>query len=189
VVAPFSFAHFGRSGPIFREGDSITLPYSTRNPIEYAVPELFYHDGGLLDVPNQRSEGLSSSACITKMFNIWSTDWIQRSVYEGDIYSSACPSHFADFVSAHSSFGFLRLLDLSPGEVHSLHVMPLITRRLIAIKEEINMVQDSPYSLYVLLTMCLDDLLTRTYQRWVICSTHTCQLIPHQSIAPPNLLG
>jgi DNA helicase INO80 len=166
VVAPFSFTHFGRSGPIFREGDSITLPYSTRNPIEYAVPELFYHDGGLLDVPNQRSEGLSSSACITKMFNIWSTDWIQRSLYEeGNISPLTYLSHFADLVAAHSSFGFLRLLDLSPGEVHSLHVMPLITRRLIAIEEEMSMVQDSPYSLYVPLIMCLDDLLTRTIQR------------------------
>jgi len=126
---------------------------------------------------------------MTKMFNIWSTDWIQRSSYEGDIYSPACLSDFADLVSAHSSFGFLRLLDLSPGEAHFLHVMPLITRRLIAIEEEMNMVQDSPYSLYVLLTMCLDDLLTRSYQRRDICSTYTCQLIPHQSIAPLNLLG
>jgi len=148
VVAPFSFAHFGRSGPIFREGDFVMLPYSTRNPIEYAIPELFYHDGGLLDVPNQRSEGLSSSACVTKMFNIWSADWIQRSLYqEGEIDPPACLNNFTDLASAHSSYGFLRLLNLSPGEVHSLHVMPLITRRLNAIEEEANMVQDSPYSL------------------------------------------
>jgi chromatin-remodeling ATPase INO80 len=90
VVAPFSFSHFGRSGPLSREGDFITLPYSTRNPIEYAIPELLYRDGGLLDVPNERSKGLLNSACLTKLFNIWSTDWIQRSLYEeGNLYALA----------------------------------------------------------------------------------------------------
>lgn len=82
MVAPFSFSCFGRSGPLGREGDFISLPYSTRNPIEYAIPELFYRDGGLLDVPNEGTNDLSGNGCLTKLFNIWSTDWIQRSLYE-----------------------------------------------------------------------------------------------------------
>jgi DNA helicase INO80 len=131
VVAPFSFSCFGRSGPLSREGDFISLPYSTRNPIEYAVPELFYRDGGLLDIPNEGTNDLSGNGCLAKLFNIWSTDWIQSSLYE----------------EAHSSFSFLRFLDLSPGEAHSLHIMPLITRRLVAVEANAKMTQDSPYSL------------------------------------------
>lgn len=91
VVAPFSFSQFGRSGPLSREGDFIMLPYSTRNPIEYAIPELLYRDGGLLNVPNECSRGHSSSACLPKLFNIWSADWIQRSIYdEGNVCPFAC---------------------------------------------------------------------------------------------------
>jgi hypothetical protein len=190
VVAPFSFSRFGRPGPLSREGDFVTLPYSTRNPIEYPVPELLYHDGGLLDVPSQRSEGLSSSACLKKLFNIWSTDWLQRSLYdEGEVHPLTCLNNFIDFIPADSSFAFLRLLDLSPGEAHSLHVMPLITRQLIAVEEEAKMIQDSPYSLYVHLTTCLDELLTRPYQRSVICGTHSVQYISHQRFTSFDLLG
>jgi hypothetical protein len=78
VVAPFSFAQFGQSGPLNREGDFINLPYSTRNPIEYTIPRLFYQDGGLLDVANENSRGLSP---LSRLMNIWSTDWMHHSLY------------------------------------------------------------------------------------------------------------
>lgn len=82
VVAPFSFSRFGRPGPLSREGDFVSLPYSTRNPIEYVIPELLYRDGGLLSVPSERSKALSGGTCLSKLFNIWSTDWIHRSMCE-----------------------------------------------------------------------------------------------------------
>lgn len=82
VVAPFSFARYGQSGPLNREGEFGHLPYSTRNPIEYTIPELLYRDGGFLDVPAEKSVGIGGSACVSKLFNIWSTDWLQRSLYE-----------------------------------------------------------------------------------------------------------
>ncbi|KAG1843860.1 SNF2 family N-terminal domain-containing protein [Suillus tomentosus] len=61
VVAPFSFSRFGQSGPLNREGDLISLPYSTHNPTEYQIPALFHQDGGLIDVPCEKS-GLPSPA-------------------------------------------------------------------------------------------------------------------------------
>lgn len=155
MVAPFSFSRFGRSGPLSREGDFVSLPYSTRNPIEYAIPELFYRDGGLVGVPNERSLGLWGSDCLMKKFDIWSTDWIQQSLYEDEkgeslslptlrLATERIPS-----TGHSSSFAFLRLLDLSPNEAHSLHIMPLMTRRLKAVDEEIKAAQETPYSLYV----------------------------------------
>jgi DNA helicase INO80 len=64
-----------------REGDFISLPYSTRNPIELKIPELFYLDGGILSVPSETSSSVSQSGCMNKLLNIWSTDWIHRSLY------------------------------------------------------------------------------------------------------------
>lgn len=75
VVAPFSFAVFGRSGRPMRDGDSMSLYYSTRNPIEFLIPQLFYLDGGL-PISDSRTSSL------TRMFNIWSADWIHKSLYD-----------------------------------------------------------------------------------------------------------
>ncbi|PFH54596.1 hypothetical protein AMATHDRAFT_52228 [Amanita thiersii Skay4041] len=129
VVAPFSFSHFGRPGPLAREGDFVLLPYSTRNPIEYTIPGLFYTDGGLIHFPGEQVVGASRTSSLQKLFNIWSTDWIHKSVED----------------NAPSSFSFLRLLDMSPGEVHSLHVVPLMRQRLYAVEKERKWIEEVPY--------------------------------------------
>ncbi|KAF8078491.1 SNF2 family DNA-dependent ATPase [Lyophyllum atratum] len=82
VVAPFSFSKFGRSGPLMREGDFISLPYSTRNPIEFSIPELFHLD--LLNVSPMDSVPGSQNGSLLKMFNIWSTDWMHKSLYDDE---------------------------------------------------------------------------------------------------------
>ncbi|KAF7978857.1 hypothetical protein HWV62_44327 [Athelia sp. TMB] len=129
VVSPFSFSQFGRPGPLSREGDFVELPYSTRNPIEYDIPKLLYQDGGILRIPNEVSKSLTGSACLTKLFNIWSTDWIHRSICE-----------------EQGAFGFLRILNLTPGETHTLHMKPLMTRKLLATQEEARTNEESPYT-------------------------------------------
>jgi DNA helicase INO80 len=65
-----------------REGDFVSLPYSTRNPIEFTIPELLYQDGGMLSVPSETSSSVSQSSCLSKLMNIWTTDWIHRSLYD-----------------------------------------------------------------------------------------------------------
>ncbi|KAJ7597201.1 SNF2 family DNA-dependent ATPase [Mycena floridula] len=131
VVSPFSFAHFGRSGPLMREGDFLTLSYSTQNPIKLNIPELFYLDGGIINVPRENSQYPPS--CLHKLLNIWSTDWIHRSLYEHE---------------ESSSFSFLRFLDMSPREAHHLHVAPLIRRRLLALQKD-NILQENNIDLVV----------------------------------------
>ncbi|KAG6842554.1 hypothetical protein C0991_000080 [Blastosporella zonata] len=122
VTAPFSFAKFGRSGPLMREGDFIPLPYSTRNPIEFPIPELFYLD----EMP--RVTGVQSGS-LFKMFDIWSTDWIHKSISQ----------------DVSSSFSFLRLAEVAPSEAHVLHTAPLIRRILMALNREANAVDELPY--------------------------------------------
>lgn len=82
VVTPFSFSRFGRPGPLAREGDYVLLPYSTKNPIGYTIPELFYRDGGLLDIPGEDITTPSHSGNVKKCFNIWSADWMHKSLLE-----------------------------------------------------------------------------------------------------------
>ncbi|THH02834.1 hypothetical protein EW026_g83 [Hermanssonia centrifuga] len=113
VVAPFSFAAFGRPGPLSREGDFVQLPYSTRNPIEFRIPSLLYLDGGLLDIPQENAPLNSRRSPLATLFSIWSTDWIQKSLEED-----------------RSSYSFLRFLNMSPSEAHDLHITPLMQRRL-----------------------------------------------------------
>lgn len=83
VVAPFSFSVFGKPGPASREGDFVHLPYSTRNPIEFSIPALFYQDGGLLDVPHENAPLRADRGPLATLYNIWSTDWIESSLREG----------------------------------------------------------------------------------------------------------
>jgi DNA helicase INO80 len=80
VEAPLSFCSFGASGPLNREGDIIHVPYSTKSPIDYMVPELLYLEGGLIDVPREASLMKSGAGVLSSMMNIWSTDVIQRSL-------------------------------------------------------------------------------------------------------------
>ncbi|ESK98319.1 snf2 family helicase atpase [Moniliophthora roreri MCA 2997] len=116
VVAPFSFAHYGRPGP--REGDFVNLPYSTQNPISFTIPELMYQDGGMVSVPREDS---NHTSCLSKLMNIWSTDYIHNSLYTDE---------------SSSSFSFLRILDMSPQEAHCIHISPLIRRCLLASETE-----------------------------------------------------
>jgi DNA helicase INO80 len=128
VIAPFSFSRFGQSGPLNREGDFIALPYSTHNPIEYQIPALFHQDGGLIDVPCEKSGLCRRSARTSALFNIWSTEWIYRSTF--------------DDVEGSPAFAFLRLLNTTPSDVHGLQVSSFMRNWLRVLEEENRIVED-----------------------------------------------
>ena len=90
VVAPFSFSVFGRPGSIAREGDSVTCHYSTRSPIEMELPVLFLKDGGLVDVPREDAPSGSEYGVMRNLLNIWSTDYIERSLREDGMFEFYC---------------------------------------------------------------------------------------------------
>ncbi|KAI0778036.1 SNF2 family N-terminal domain-containing protein [Trametes elegans] len=129
VVAPFSFSEFGRSGPLNREGDFVQLPYSTRNPIEYTIPKLFYEDGGLLDVPTEDSFMRTGDGPLARMMNIWSTDAISRSLNEDE----------------QSAFAFLKFVDMSPSEASAIHNLPTFARQLKAVQLEQRWAEFEPF--------------------------------------------
>jgi DNA helicase INO80 len=63
-----------------------------RNPIPVIIPELFYHDGGFVDVPCEEDESNNTSV-LNQLCNIWSTDWIHRSFYDAGKFQSANSLH------------------------------------------------------------------------------------------------
>ncbi|PPQ72024.1 hypothetical protein CVT24_008076 [Panaeolus cyanescens] len=191
VTAPFAFCKFGRSGAINREGDFVILPYSTTNPIQYNIPSLLYQDGGMLDVPLEHSNSPRRSSCVSKLFNIWSTDWIHRSVYDCN----------------DNGFSFLRFSCFTPSEVHRIHASTLFDRvRLVHEKEVLvhdpslasdpdfaihcisNTYKITPHNLQSLPgTGVLHTLQTSSHRQW----QHSCLSRPSMkwyspsSVAPP----
>ena len=87
VVAPYSFSKYGCPNSIAREGDFVNCHYSTRNPLDMGVPELFYLDGAYPGVPAEEQPAKSDGWIMHNLFNIWQTDWIQRSLEEDGAYS------------------------------------------------------------------------------------------------------
>jgi len=79
VKSSLSVARWARSGNLAREGDLLMCPYSTRNPIEYAVPRLLYEDGGLFDVPHETGRGEFEERWLHNLMSIWSGHNIYRS--------------------------------------------------------------------------------------------------------------
>ena len=138
MVSPFSFCSFGKPGPLMREGDSVILPYSTRSPIEYSVPILLYQGGGIIDIPSETSSSPSRSSCLSRLFNIWTPDWIHQSLFEECKFSfSRIRCVFLISITQDSStFSFLRFVDFSPSEAHQIHTSPLIRRQLIFVEKE-----------------------------------------------------
>lgn len=86
VVAPYSFSIFGRPGSIAREGDFVTCHYSTRNPIEMELPTLLFNGGGLVGVPGEDVPPGPEYGVMRRLFNIWSTDYIERSLRENGAF-------------------------------------------------------------------------------------------------------
>jgi DNA helicase INO80 len=74
-----------------RQGDFVMAPYSTRNPIEYSIPELLYLDGGIKDDVPYNGPGIAvqrDQGVLHKLMNIWTTDWIQHSfIDDGEFLS------------------------------------------------------------------------------------------------------
>lgn len=82
VVAPFSFCDYGRPSSIAREGDFISCHYSTRSHFELSLPKLLYQDGGILAIPNENAPLRTERGVLQRLTNIWSTDYIKRSLEE-----------------------------------------------------------------------------------------------------------
>jgi DNA helicase INO80 len=111
VVSPFAFSSFSQSGNINRQTD-LYCPESARNPLSVELPKLLWTEK--LDRPSENGLAGSDTHLLGNLMSIWSEEWINRSMGEGD--------------KGDSGFGFLRLMNSSPGEaVKRAKAHPLVS--------------------------------------------------------------
>jgi DNA helicase INO80 len=97
--SPFSFAYFAETASFLREGQNVSVAYSTRNLIEYRLPRLVCRNGGRLDIagPENPKAGFRGHY-LDHLMNVWSPDNIHESARND------------------GAFSWLRFADLSAGE-------------------------------------------------------------------------
>jgi len=101
--SPFSMAHFAETASFMREGQNVSVGYSTRNLIEYRLPRLIGRDGGRLDLagPDNPKAGFRGRY-LYNLMNIWSQDHVHESS------------------QMQSAFSWLRLADVSASEASKI---------------------------------------------------------------------
>ncbi|KAH7122455.1 SNF2 family N-terminal domain-containing protein [Dendryphion nanum] len=111
--SPFSFAHFAETASFLREGQNVWVAYSTRNFIQYRLPRLICRNGGRLDVPGSENPKAGFKGhYIDNLMNIWSQEHLHSASKE------------------NGAFSWLRLADVSPGEVSKIAKSNLFKRAI-----------------------------------------------------------
>ncbi|EPY53149.1 SNF2 family helicase Ino80 [Schizosaccharomyces cryophilus OY26] len=106
VRSPLSLATWSKSVYINREGSFLDVPYNTRNFITLEIPRLMYKEGGILNVPSQRSRAGFKNKYLNNLMNIWNTEYLHNSSASDE----------------NSSFSWLRFIGESPSSInHSAH--------------------------------------------------------------------
>ena len=119
VRAPFAFASFAQSGSLAREGDSLNLPDSTSSLIEYRIPKLLVREGGLVNIPGEKSRKGFDTGYLDNLLNIWRSPHVAKSLE-----------------LSQSAFAFLPLLGLTPNDVEKAFHSDGTTRLLTVAEAE-----------------------------------------------------
>jgi len=101
----FSCGYFAETASFVREGNNVTVGYSTRSLIDYELPRLVWRDGGRLNKagPDNLTAGFRNKY-LNHMMNIWT------------------PENIRENTGGTDSFSWLRFADTSPEEVyHASH--------------------------------------------------------------------
>ncbi|KAK1985667.1 SNF2 family N-terminal domain-containing protein [Colletotrichum cereale] len=99
--SPFSFGYFAETASFVREGNMVTVGYSTRNLIEYELPRLVWREDGRLHKTGK--DNLKAG---------WRNKTLQHMM---NIFT---PEHIRSSLEGSDAFSFLRFADASPAEVY-----------------------------------------------------------------------
>ncbi|RKF63562.1 putative DNA helicase INO80 [Golovinomyces cichoracearum] len=116
--SPLSFGSFGQCGSLTREGMNVELVYSTRNLIEYKLPQLIWRNSGRIDLPGQDNflAGFKSK-------------------YVQQLFSIFKPENILINLENDKAFSFLPLIGASVGEISNISRKCLFTRATDLAKE------------------------------------------------------
>ncbi|KAF9936572.1 putative DNA helicase ino80 [Modicella reniformis] len=119
VVSPLALCTFSQTLSIAREGDDLSVAYTTRNPISYTIPKHLYRGGGVLRIPSDQSKVGTDTKYLHNLMNIWTPDYIAQSMLEGEKEGSS---------SSSGAFSFLRFSDYSPAQASKISQSHLLDR-------------------------------------------------------------
>ncbi|KAJ2902193.1 putative ino80-like protein [Zalerion maritima] len=101
TTSPLSFSYYAVTGSFIREGNKVTVGYSTRNMIDYELPRQLWCEGGRIHKAGKDNDKAGHrNKLLDNTFNIWS------------------PKNVLDSTSRNDTFSFLRFADTNPGEAH-----------------------------------------------------------------------
>ncbi|ROT35575.1 hypothetical protein SODALDRAFT_337521 [Sodiomyces alkalinus F11] len=101
TTSPFSFGYFAETASFVREGNNVTVGYSTRNLIEFELPRLVWQEGGrLYRAGNDNDKAGWRGKYMQHLLNVWSPDNVQEST------------------AGTGAFSWLRFADSSAAEVY-----------------------------------------------------------------------
>ncbi|KAL8300179.1 hypothetical protein RB593_009841 [Gaeumannomyces tritici] len=107
----FALASFAETGSFAREGNNVTVGYTTRSMIQYALPRLVWREGGRLSkAGNDNISAGFRSKYLGELMNIWSSENVRESLGGTD------------------SFSWLRFADTSLAEVEKAGKQGLFSR-------------------------------------------------------------
>ncbi|RDW78305.1 hypothetical protein BP5796_06157 [Coleophoma crateriformis] len=116
TTSPFSFGYFAETASFMREGPSINVAYSTRNPIEYELPRLIWREGGRLDLPGRDNQQAGfKGRYLNHLMNIWNPEHIHERVKGNEAFSwlRFSGNSIGDLASGSHKDVFARAVDLS----------------------------------------------------------------------------
>ena len=111
TTSPFFAGYFAETASFVREGNNVSVGYSTRNQIDFNVPRLIWNEGGRLCKPGKTNEKAGfRNKYLNHMMNIWTPDNIRESS------------------SGNDAFSFLRFADTSPEEAYQASHSDIFSR-------------------------------------------------------------
>ncbi|KAK6205084.1 DNA ATP-dependent helicase [Scheffersomyces amazonensis] len=108
VKSAFSFAKFAETSSFLRESNDLEMSYSSENLIHYRVPKLIYDE---LLMPSFTNDLETKRVNILNKFNIYNPENVIRN-------------------KSDSTFSWLRFVDVSPQELHTITQTNIINRAM-----------------------------------------------------------
>ena len=116
TTSPLAFSHFGETASFVREGNDVTVKYSTRNLIDYSLPvRVWQGDGRLNKASADNVKAGWRNKALNHMMNIFTPDNIREGMEGSD------------------TFSWLRFADASPGDVYKATHSGIVARAADAV--------------------------------------------------------
>lgn len=111
VTSPFSFGYFAETASFVREGNVVSVGYSTRSLLKFELPSLVWtQDGRLNKASSTNATAGWRNKALNHMMNIWT------------------PGNVRENVEGSRAFSWLRFADMSPNDVYKATHESLFTR-------------------------------------------------------------